>query len=81
MQGTNETQPLDLVLFAVPSASGWGAGLPLIDATRAACLPLPWCGACAGAGARVGWVLALPLTNATSAGRCPPVQASPASNP
>ena len=29
MQGTNETQPLDLVLFAVPSASGCGAGLPL----------------------------------------------------
>ena len=80
-QGTNETQPLNLVRFVVPSASGWGAGLapdrchPMRPACLPACLPalaLVRC-PCAGAGARVGWVLALPLFEQAQPLTCEPV--------
>ncbi|PUE15830.1 hypothetical protein, partial [Limnohabitans sp. WS1] len=51
----------------VAFASGWVLACPCPGAVP-----------CAGAGARVGWVLTLPLFDAPCAALCPPVQASPA---
>jgi hypothetical protein len=82
MQGTNETQPLALVLFAVPSASGWGAGLapdrchPMRPACPCPC-PCPgavplcwrWCPCWLSAG--------LALFDAPCAALRPPDRASP----